>query len=263
MIKIGSFVIYKVRISNFRILDINSELINNNQITFYKDVTVGTQKERITIFLGNPDKENIHQLKISSENDLLEVELLEIADSEAFNLLNMLAFIYKDCEVGEPYVFKGVYGDKKADMDELLGEMFVRTSSEVEGNLLKELVREIESETCFNNEIYSIFRTALNNKDVIVKYMFLYQILYSLNKNEYGNESQKEVDKYIMTKVDKSKHQYQKWKDSHKKKETIYTRLRNQVGHSRKKTSQETRIAMEETVNDLIYIVKECIKERS
>lgn len=156
--------------------------------------------------------------------------------------------------VGEPWIVSSVYSDKKIRAEEFPCTMFVNTE-ERDKELLKKLCNDIYSNNNRVNDDYKIFRLAMNTEDIVAKYMFLYQILLFKHPKVDGEESQKDVDRFIRSKYSYSKHQYQVWKDTNRK-ETIYTRLRNQVGHYRGKTPNETKIGMGKKIYELIDLVK-------
>lgn len=202
---------------------------------------------------------NIFAIKVICDKDLSEKDLIPLAIKYINNLLNKIAFYSQNAEVGEPWIVDEYTKDKKIGTAEIYGSVFVSTE-ERDKKLLENLCKKIMQGSNFDNEDYNLFRAAINNEDIVVKYMFLYQILSFKHLNSKGVESQKMVDEYIKSKYTEDKHMFQKWSDTDRE-ETIYTRLRNQVGHYRGKTSQQTRRDMSAKMQDLIELVKRSITD--
>jgi hypothetical protein len=109
-----------------------------------------------------------------------------------------------------------------------------------------------------------LYRAALSNTDHIARFMFLYSILFEvLNGGAKGNKGQATIDDYIRNhteyddKEDKNSTKYEEVK------ETLFTWLRNQVGHTT--TNSEisyVRSTIERRVGDFSQIVKQAISER-
>lgn len=250
-----SHVIYKVVIKNFEILDIDNSIITNKKISYNNEIEVNEKEMVLNISLQEIEVKNkIFAIEITSDKDLLEQELMPLAMKYVNDLLNKIAFYFQNAKVGEPWVADTYFKDKKIGTAEIYGSVVVSTEDR-DKKLLESLCKEIEQGNNLDNEYYSLFRTAMNNEDVVVKYMFLYQILSFKHQNSKRLESQKMVDDYIKSKFTEDKHMFQEWGDTGRK-ETIYTRLRNQVGHFRGKTSQETRNVMSTKIYELIELVK-------
>lgn len=250
-----SYVIYKVVIRDFEVLDVDNEIVDKEKISYCKDLEIEGEKVLINISLqAEKNKNNIFVLKINSEKDLCEQELMPLAKKLANDLLNKIAFYYYGAKVGEPWIVDADFKDKKMGVSELSSSIFVNTEDR-DNRLLESLCFEIKEGSNFNKEDYNLFRVAMNNEDVVVRYMFLYQILLFKHPKNNGEESQKMVDDFIKSKFPQDKHMYQKWSDTGRE-ETIYTRLRNQVGHFRGKAPSKTRNAMMQKISELIELVK-------
>lgn len=251
----SSCVRYKVVIKDFEILNIDNSMIVDEKISYNSEIKVKEEKIVLNISLQKIEKENkIFVIKVSSDKDLFEEELMPLTMKYVDNLLNKIAFYFQNAKVGEPWVVDTCFKDKKIGTAEIYSSVVVSTE-ERDKKLLGRLCEEIKQGNNFDNEEYTLFRSALNNEDVVVKYMFLYQILSFKHLNNNGLESQKMVDDFIKSKFTEDKHMFQKWSDSGRE-ETIYTRLRNQVGHFRGKTSEETRNVMNTKIHELIELVK-------
>lgn len=105
---------------------------------------------------------------------------------------------------------------------------------------------------------YDLFYFALGLSDPIAKFMALYSIVLSL-----CSDKQEKVDQFIL-----SQRPSVRTNPPHKSRksgvqETIYTRLRNQVGHVRPGTTlQTTRSEIEENLSDFMEITKELINQQ-
>lgn len=251
----SSYIKYKVVIKNFGILDIDNELINQGEISYNKESILNDDILSINITLKSiKDEKNIFILEINSENRLNKQQLTSIADELIDDLLNKIAFFYIGAKVGEPWITSSSFIDEKMNTLEFAASIFVDTQLQREKKL-GILCKEIKINTSFAQDDYRMFRSAMNNEDVVSKYMFLYQILLFRHLNDKGYESQKSVDNFIKSKLTEARHQYQNWEDT-KRAETIYTRLRNQVGHYRGKTPLETRNDMTGKIDELIELVR-------
>ncbi len=251
----SSILEYKVRIDNFRILDIEDEIIVDGKISYEKCLELDGEKIIINISLQlEEEREKIYTIKLTSEKELCLSEFQLLVDEITKDLLNKIAFFYEGAKVGEPWLSVAKCKDTNMGTSEL-PIMACIDNKNRDKELLKSLCTELKKDNSFNKDDYNLFRTAMNNDDIVVKYMFLYQILLMRHLKSNGEESQKCVDNFIKSQFSKDKHMYQKWEDSNRC-ETIYTRLRNQVGHYRKKTPSETRNAMEEKIDELIQLIK-------
>lgn len=104
-----------------------------------------------------------------------------------------------------------------------------------------------------------LYVQAIQNSDPIAQYMFLYNILLKI----FG-DSQRNVDNFIIKNSTEKlqRYKYTDWKGrSIEKNETIFTSLRNQLGHVRNATPIDTRVQMNDKLSDLKYLVKKAIED--
>ncbi|WP_374148935.1 methylamine utilization protein MauJ [Priestia megaterium] len=111
-----------------------------------------------------------------------------------------------------------------------------------------------------------LYRAAMRNKDDVARFMFLYSLLYQV----LDVSAQWKIDEYIRS--ESCKRWYREEEDMQStryptnsdKKETIYTWLRNQVGHTQS-NSQIKSVAgiIQVKVNELSCILKQAINEHS
>jgi hypothetical protein len=104
---------------------------------------------------------------------------------------------------------------------------------------------------------YDFFYFAVGLEEPISKFMCLYNIMLSL-----CNDDQKQVDKFIRD-IQPGVELSPSPKSS-KKKETVYTRLRNEVAHSRPSTTiQATREEIKKNLDGFIGLIREIIFRRA
>jgi hypothetical protein len=182
--------------------------------------------------------ENDEQLKITFH--LIDVFTSEEARSIAASILpsivNRLAF-YRDIPAGEPYnTGSRLPKDESGTSYTVTASLHIGASTRVEIKLgedaHRELVKKLE-QPYTHDELYSLYRAAINQSDAVARFMFLYSILQSLQPCD----EQKYVDDFIRGKMRKVPQSPRPDKPS--KKETIYSRLRNEVAHRRPQTTPE------------------------
>jgi len=109
-----------------------------------------------------------------------------------------------------------------------------------------------------------LFRYAINADDPVIRFLFLYLILYLMHKN------QDEVDNAIMeiapntlsSTKPKVAHQAKRLSKGkpEKNKETIFTRLRNEIAHGREVDLEVTRREIVSHLDDFGAIVRDALK---
>lgn len=255
----ASYYKYAVKIEDFRIHPIDCDMVVEDEILYKIDVDVGSEQVTVQISLqADKNKTNIFNVKLSSEKTLCQSVFAPIASNIINNLLNKIAFIYVGAKVGEPWLTDFNCADRKYSTSEIQCSICVDTKNR-DKHLLETLCKAIKDEKNYDTDDYTIYRSAMNNSDVVAKYMFLYQMLLYIHKNASGHESQAAVDAFIIKHLDEERHMYKKWPDSQRT-ETIFTRLRNQVGHNRGKTPSETRKEMERKISELTELVRVSIE---
>ncbi|ASS75784.1 hypothetical protein CIG75_12835 [Tumebacillus algifaecis] len=106
--------------------------------------------------------------------------------------------------------------------------------TDTEQNKLREALGVIDC----NNVYRRLYRAAMQCVDPVAKFMFLYSILYEIVNLNTNESKQGKVDKYIRKNYRNKPSLYQKDEDkpTRKKgcnfKETIYTYIRNEIGHT-------------------------------
>ncbi|QTH42057.1 hypothetical protein J4772_31890 [Cohnella sp. LGH] len=103
--------------------------------------------------------------------------------------------------------------------------------------------------------LYKLYRAAMNNNDSFTKFMLLYGLFYHMFR------TQNEVDRFIWG-IDDTEVEMDSTRGNGTK-ETIYTYLRNQVGHTQVDSNfDEVVVKMSNCVQKLSYYVKKAIKSR-
>ena len=117
----------------------------------------------------------------------------------------------------------------------------------------------LQEKTRFDCLYYDQFYFSLELTDPLSKFMALYSIVLTL-----CNDRQEEVDRFVLeTQPNVPTNSPYKPRKSGTQ-ETLYTRLRNQVGHVRPETTIEaTRSEMQENLNGLVEITKKLITDKT
>ncbi|MBD2463979.1 hypothetical protein H6G89_23535 [Oscillatoria sp. FACHB-1407] len=143
----------------------------------------------------------------------------------------------------------------------------VRTSLVIKPDKLPQFKSSIQKISQNQSPYYDLFYFALGLQDPIAKFMVLYNIALDLckrqnSKTQEWEEKQKYVDEFILSiRPNVPVYSFQR-KDSIIS-ETIYTKLRNQVGHTRPDTNlEETRNEMVTNLNPFISIISELISQK-
>ena len=105
---------------------------------------------------------------------------------------------------------------------------------------------------------YDLYRTLLAGSDSVAKFLSFYLVLMS-----FHDDKQPEVETFIRRweptvryeKTDPPRERKMDWTQ-----ETVYTRLRNQVGHSRQVSLRDTRAEMDTYLTGLMNLVRKCIE---
>ncbi len=126
---------------------------------------------------------------------------------------------------------------------------------------LTSLAKKLSARRLKGRTFYPLFRSAMKAENPVEKYLALYRILLVIH-----GDKQQELDKFLHDEFgDKmTARPGQKTKPGKPKiKETLYTKLRNEFSHIRKRTRLETtRQNMELHMDGLIQRVKRAIKKK-
>jgi len=118
---------------------------------------------------------------------------------------------------------------------------------------------ELEDQRPNRQNYEELYRIAMQAVDNVDRYMSLYRILSLLCPNAQGKEVQKCVDDFIEQQTKEKRHF--KRPDKTSVLETVYTRLRNEVGHARPGVDlAHTRREMDGRVYELAAVVKKAIE---
>jgi hypothetical protein len=222
------------------VVDLNNDLITKVELVPLAEVKVEPCKLKVIFHLARPYAKNT---------------FLPAADEFMNIILDYLAFNY-GISVKSMRYLDGIY----------LSYDFVGTH----GFTSKQIsIMEAELPMCKSEPYKRLYRAALQNVDPVARYMFLYSILFDVleAENQWGQST---VDSFIRKhckevyerKEDKKSNRPPK-NNKQPRMETIYTWLRNQVGHTQT-NSEIVGIAkmIEEKLGDFEIIVKKAIKQR-
>lgn len=138
-----------------------------------------------------------------------------------------------------------------------------KDSKRVEQNEAAELEKELEDLRPHRHDYEELYRRiAMQAADAVDRYMSLYRILSLLCLSPTGKEEQKYVDDFIEQETT-AKRQFKR-PDKQSVLETVYSRLRNEVGHARPGVDlATTRREMDTLVYELAAIAKKAIERKT
>ncbi|GEM_PF-3837347 len=117
---------------------------------------------------------------------------------------------------------------------------------------LDSLKMQVENYWGSHNVRMRLFRNSISQEDPVTRYLLLYNVLLFIH-----SDRQKELDKCI-AKIDTNVEHKPSPKDN--KPETIYTRLRNEIGHNRQGVKSQTTIKeITEQLSKFTDIVKQVV----
>lgn len=117
---------------------------------------------------------------------------------------------------------------------------------------LDSLKMQIENRWRHRNVLIRLFRNSISQEDPVTRYLLLYNVLLFAN-----SDKQKELEICIIS-IDPNVEKKPSPKDN--KPETIYTRLRNEIGHARQEVeSQKTITEITEHLSKFTNIVKQVV----
>lgn len=169
----------------------------------------------------------VFELEVSSQNDFYN--MFSMCNSLSVDIVNRISF-FVDSKSGDVSYCEGRFvGDDGCVIeytDVNLKSLSLRTAWSVGIFVDNPEFKVIIEDSDQSNELFfSAYKYCISIDNVVSKFMFLYNILFSL----VGDTCQKDVDDLIRS-IDKNVIESLSPKN---KLETIYTRLRNEVGHAR------------------------------
>jgi hypothetical protein len=171
------------------------------------------------------------------------------------SIVNRLAF-HRNVPVGEPY-FTGASLPKDASgtshrviADAILlwdSAAPILTLGEDERGELARLLEQPHED----HDLYTLYRSSINQSDPVARFMFLYSILLQLH-----GDKQRQVEDFIREEAPNVPRSASPKGGM----ETVFTRLRNEVGHSRAGTTpDQTRRVIANNVTGLQNLVRKAI----
>ncbi len=200
----------------------------------------------------------LEEITETSGLDLFSFEDAENIGKEILpSILNRLAF---ECNVsvGEPYQTGGTLPkDASGSLHTVRKDVLLLWDSASPvltlGDTTRQELAKLLEQPVTRPDLYTAYRFAGFQNDPVARFMFFYNILLQLH-----NDSQKQIDDFIrkeMPNIPQSPRP-----DKPRLIETIYTRLRNEVGHTRTgATSEQTSKEIKENVMGLQTLVKAAI----
>ncbi len=137
-----------------------------------------------------------------------------------------------------------------------------KESKKIEPPDLPGLKAELEDLRPNRRDYEELYRVAMQAADNIDRYMSLYRILSLLFPNPRGEEKQEFVDAFIEQET--SERRTHPRPDKPHIKETVYSKLRNEIGHARQGVDlAHTRQRMDARVYELAKIVRRAIEKKT
>jgi hypothetical protein len=209
------------------------------------------------ILVESEDSERI-QVVFHLRDVFTETEANAIAEDIVASIINRLAFELNR-GICQPYM-KGSSLPKDASgssytVSNSAGILWdVATATITLGDESRHKLARLLEQPLARPDLYSAYRFAINENDDVARFMFLYNILLQLN-----HDKQARVEAFIRE-VIPDVEEYEDPRSNKIGKETVFTRLRNEVGHARKGTTPEqTRALIEGHVAALQTLVRTAI----
>lgn len=190
-------------------------------------------------------------------NVFTEAEANAVTRDILASIINRLAFEL-DLSIGEPHLKssslpKDASGSSHTFSTSLLVTWNVVAPVVVPDSTRRQELAKLLEQPYRRPDLHSAYRFAGNQSDAVTRFMFLYNILLQLH-----NDRQKQVDNFIRQETPTVS--LSPRPDKPRIVETVYTRLRNQVGHIRAGIPPEqTRTEIEDNVAALQKLVKVAI----
>lgn len=238
----------------------------------YHAVSQGLHLEKIKLPLGTPEVEEI-SIKTANYDRSVEVNITfgDEFNVDAINHIDNIVDILLDrisVECNKPIgeAVRGMWipapkdGETPMPLEERIGASckmeIIVSPSEVELESLKEKLLNYNQ---LEGLYLSQYRFSIRQEDTVAKFMFLYNLLLSIN-----GDKQKKVDEFIRVcnpEVPQTKSPLRKGDKVIM--ETVYTRLRNEVAHIRADVVPElTAKEIEANVGEFQRIVNKAVLEQ-
>jgi len=186
-------------------------------------------------------------------------EATAIANGILPSIINRLAF-YRNVSVGEPHCTgatlpKDASGSSHTVIRDLLLIWDQAVSVLTLGDDKRQELARLLEQPYTHHDLYSAYRFAGNQNDPVARFMFLYNILLQLN-----SDYQQQVDAFIRSEIPSVPQSPRP--DRPNVSETVYTRLRNEVGHRRSGTTpHKTRREIQDKVGAFQELARTAISQ--
>lgn len=215
-----------------------------------------------SIIITSPTDKSIELIINLREIDSVE-NAYSIAEVVSCQIADKLAFYFVS-PFGDPKFIEGsvegiINGTNKVIhmSDTLHLSQELKIGKVVSKNLIPEIVQSLKTTFSTQDKRLAEFRWIIAQSDPVARFMHMYNMLLSLKGGAKG--TQKKVDEFI--------HQVEpnvvtNYNDYLKRDETIYTRLRNEIGHKvNGVTPQVTRQNIRDRVGQLAKHLKTAIEQ--
>jgi hypothetical protein len=118
------------------------------------------------------------------------------------------------------------------------------------------LQRTLAEPICPGEGYYGVYRAALAHEDPLIQFLVLYLLLMS-----FFGDNQRDVDQFILRIEPEVNCEYTRPTNNGMAQETVYTRLRNQIGHNRSVPLEQTHREMIAHLGGMRTLVKRMIEE--
>ncbi len=190
-----------------------------------------------------------------------EVDANTIAGEALSSIIDHLAFEL-NVSIGEPRMTgvtlpKDASGSLHTVSTSVLAMWDVAAPTRTLGEDKRQELAELLEQPIARPDLFSAFRFAANQKDAVARFMFLYNILLQLH-----DDNQRRLDHFVRQQAPGIPQSPRP--DKPNVTETVYTRLRNQVGHRRSRaTPEQTRSEIEANVGSFQELVRTAISKRT
>lgn len=215
-------------------------------VEFESDVIKRTEITHLPVVPQDPGRFNIiFYLKPFYNRDTLWDQI----DEHLGKILDYLAFEY------------GLSIERVQRLEEFRKSFIFAGTCDFTKDQIRKMEEEIQQQQY--DPYRRLYRIALQNEDPVARFMLLYSILLEkLGAGQEGKEGQKAVDEFIRIhckgtyKAEEDMLSYEK-----KRVETIYTWMKNQIGHTKtSREMEEIKSKIQEKLSELHLIVQTAIK---
>lgn len=240
-------------------IDYSVEIRSLNFDSKFKIESIYDGIKKIIIFQKNDNKDT--WIRFFIEEKIVEPEIARKLTKKAMeNILNKIAFNTANY-IGIPMIRSEItkksskgYGKIKS-----VRTLCKKTDSQKLNEIFNCLEKNYEKESFY----FELYRSALQIKNEIARFLFLYSILFDLINSDKKKSSQGNVDDFIRNQ-NKNVKEKKTTRFNKEYLETIYTYYRNQVSHTNENSNiKEIKNKITNLVDKLSKLVKVAIKRKN